>query len=190
MKILKKLGVKKLSTKELVLMSLLTAMNIVFVRLLSFQTLTQRISFGFITNALAGMMLGPVWAGVMGVVSDVLGMMLFSKGMVYFPLFGISEFLYGFVYGLFLYGRKPTFLKVILCVVIQAAVISMFLTTLWTYLYCMLFTETVKGFGVIFISRIIPALVNIPIHTAIVYFAAKYIPASFLPDVHFEKRKV
>lgn len=181
MEILKKIGVRKLTTKELVLMSLFIAMNVVLVRLLSFQTLTQRISFGFVPTAFAGMILGPFWGGIMAVISDIAGMLLFSKGMVYFPLYSVSEFLYGFLYGLFLYGKKPSFIRVLICVSIQSLFISMLLTTLWTYLYCMLFTETAKGFAVLFAARVLPALVNIPLHTIVIYFLAKYIPQRFLP---------
>lgn len=190
MEILKKLCVKKLNTKELVLMSLFIAMNVVLVRLLSFQTLTQRISFGFIPTAFAGIFLGPFWAGIMSVLSDITGMLIFSKGMIYFPLFSISEFLYGFLYGLFLYRKKITFVRVLSCVLIQSVFISMFLTTLWTYLYCMLFTESAKGLAAIFISRIIPALVNIPLHTIIIYFTAKYIPHRFLPNEELIEKKI
>jgi len=181
MEFLKRMGVRKLNTKELVLMSLFIAMNIVLVRLLSFQTLTIRISFGFISSALAGAILGPFWAGIMGVVSDILGMMLFSKGMTYFPLYGISEFLYGFLYGLFLYGKKPAILRISLCVLIQAFIINMGLSTIWTYLYCHLFTESTKGITAIFIGRIIPALVTIPLHITVIYFLMKLLPSKFFP---------
>lgn len=181
MEFLQKTGVRKLTTKELVLMALFIAMNVVLVRLLSFQTLTQRISFGFVPTAFAGMILGPFWGGIMAVISDITGMLIFSKGMIYFPLFSVSEFLYGFLYGLFLYRKKSCFFRVLICVLLQSLFISMLLTTLWTYLYCMLFTETTKGFTALFAARVIPALINIPLHTIVIYFLAKYIPQSFLP---------
>ena len=102
-----------LKTKKMVTIALLIALNIIIVRFLSVQTETIRISFGFVPTALCSMLFGP-WIGALSAfLSDFLGMVVNSKGLAYFPGFGISEALYGLTYGLFLYKRQKNFLNII-----------------------------------------------------------------------------
>jgi len=105
-----------LKTKTLVTVALLIAVSIVIVRFLSFQTEILRISFGFIPASLCSMLFGPWIGAVASFLSDFLGMLINSKGMSYFPGFGLSEALYGFTYALFLYKKEKNFVRIILCV--------------------------------------------------------------------------
>ena len=86
-------------TKVTVTAALLIALNIVLARFASFQTLSVRISFGFLPTALCSMLFGPWVGAVSAFLSDFLGMLINSKGMAYFPGYGLSEALYGLTYG-------------------------------------------------------------------------------------------
>jgi ECF transporter S component (folate family) len=78
---------KKISTRNLVLMALLAAVSIVLTRfLVVYLTNTIRVSFGGIPIILASLLLGPVAGGITGAVADVLGASLFSPFGYYPPL--------------------------------------------------------------------------------------------------------
>ncbi len=118
----------------MVTVALLIALNIVIVRFLSIQTEFFRISFGFVPSSLCSMLFGP-WIGAFSAfASDFIGMIVNSKGQAYFPGFGISEALYGLTYGLFLFRRKKSFVKIILCVLLQSILIDLALGTLWLWI--------------------------------------------------------
>ncbi len=123
-----------LRTKKMVTIALLIALNIVIVRFLSVQTEFLRISFGFVPTSLCSMLFGP-WIGAgSAFLADFLGMVVNSKGLAYFPGFGISEALYGLSYGLFLYQRKKNFSSITLCVLLQTLVIDIGLGTFWLWI--------------------------------------------------------
>ncbi len=65
-----------------------------------------RITFTFIPLALAGWLLGPVPAMLVGFVGDVIGCILFPSGP-YFPGFTLTKILSGLIYGIFLYRTFP-----------------------------------------------------------------------------------
>lgn len=118
-------------TKVTVTAALLIALNIVLARFASFQTLSVRISFGFLPTALCSMLFGPWVGAVSAFLSDFLGMLINSKGMAYFPGYGLSEALYGLTYGLFLYKQDKSYTRIILCVLVQAVCIGVGLGSLW-----------------------------------------------------------
>lgn len=161
--------------KKLILMSMLAALHVVFVRFLSFDTGIVRISFGFVPVSVAGMMLGPLGGGLTAVLADVLGMLINSKGGVYFFPFTVSEFLYGFGYGVFLYRKQPSMLKLSISIIIQFIVINLFLTSYWLYLYSLFITGTAKTFYAIFTSRLAAALVLLPVQVIVIDLLQKYL---------------
>ena len=78
---------KKISTRNMVLMALLVAVSIVLTRfLVIYLTNTIRVSFGGIPIILASLLLGPVAGGITGAVADILGASLFSPFGYYPPL--------------------------------------------------------------------------------------------------------
>ncbi len=161
-------------TKRMITIALLIALNIVIVRFLSIQTEVVRISFGFIPTALCSMLFGP-WVGALSAfLSDFLGMIVNSKGLSYFPGFGISEALYGLTYGFFLYKSPKTFWHIIPCVVLQTIVIDIGLGTLWLYI---LFHNPI---WVILGTRTISALVMLPIKVMGIKYTWETIGSRFL----------
>lgn len=163
----------KIKTKTLVFLALLIALNIVIVRFLSIQTQSIRIGFGFLTTSLSGMLFGPWLSGVAAFCADFLGMVVNSRGMAYFPGFGISETLYGITYGLFLYKREKSYKNIILCVTVQTILIDLGLGTLWVH---MLFKTPL---WTIFVSRILTAVVQYPIKIFGIKYIWKYVGSKY-----------
>ncbi|MBR3212708.1 MAG: folate family ECF transporter S component [Firmicutes bacterium] len=119
----------RISTKDLVIMAVLIAVEIVLSRFLSISAWNTKIGFAFVPVVIAAVLLGPVYAGIVGAVADLLGAVLFPIG-AYFPGFTLTAFLTGLVYGLFLH-REQTIPRVIGAVAINQGILSLFLNTFW-----------------------------------------------------------
>lgn len=71
---------EKMSAQKLVILAFFVALYIVLERFFSFNVWNMRVGFAFIALALAGMLYGPLAAGLVGAVGDILGMLLFQIG--------------------------------------------------------------------------------------------------------------
>ena len=136
----------RLKTRELTLMALLTALEIVLSRFLSISAWNTKIGFAFVPVVIAALLLGPLKAGLVAALADFLGALLFPVGP-YFPGFTLTAFLMGLCYGLFLY-KKPGFVRILLAVAIHQLVLSLLLNTLWISL---LYGSV---FGALLVSRL------------------------------------
>jgi len=144
-----------IDTRTLVLMGVLVSIDIVLERLVSFQAWHIRIGFSFIAVVIAAMMLGPVRAGIMAAVSDIIGALLFPVG-TFFPGFTLTAFLVGMIYGIFLF-KKQSKLRVIFAVGIHQCILSLLLNTLWiSILYG-------SPYWPIFITRVMQTAIMIPV---------------------------
>ncbi|MDL2324368.1 folate family ECF transporter S component [Ruminococcaceae bacterium OttesenSCG-928-A16] len=65
-----------------------------------------RINFAFLSTALAGYMYGPIVAGLVAAVADILGFLVGPPTGPYSPAFTVVAFVGGFLYGCWLY-KKP-----------------------------------------------------------------------------------
>ena len=83
-------------------LSVLTALEVVLSRFLSFSVWNQKIGFAFAATAMAGMMFGPLGGAAVGGLADFVGALLFPIG-AYFPGFTFTNALLGAVFGLFFY---------------------------------------------------------------------------------------
>jgi len=156
-------------------MSLFVALTIVCVRFLSIENTVIRISLGFIPLSVSGMVLGALPAGIVAILADILGMLINNKGAVYFFPFGISEFLYGFSFGLILYKKNPSFIKLSLFLILQFLVINLALGSVWIYLYNMFILGSPKTFWLIFSTRIISAAAQLPVQIIVLSLLQKYL---------------
>lgn len=167
-----KRSAKNLATvRGLVLCGLLIGLYTVLGYFKIYITQTSRISFTFISTAVAGIILGPITAMLVGILGDVVGYIIAPSGGAYFPGYAITYALTGFVYGLFLY-RRP-FRHTLICIAAAQLVICILLNvglnTFWSSLlynkamYLMLGASAVKN------------LITFPINTVIVYIIAKLI---------------
>ncbi|MDR1249383.1 MAG: folate family ECF transporter S component [Treponema sp.] len=145
--------------KKVVLAGLLLAILIVFERYISIETQFLRLSFAYVPLILIGTFLGPVWGAVIGVASDLLGMLLMPKAS-FFAGFTLNALLIGIIYGSLLYNRpdnKSYLIRLIISVLMVHLFINLGLTTFW------LATMYKRAFMALIATRIIPNLIQIPI---------------------------
>lgn len=123
---------KKLGAREIVLMGVLIALEIVISRFISIQTEFFKISFGFIPIVIMGMIFGPFLAGVGAGLANLFGFFIHPVGQ-FFPGFTLTAALMGTIYGFFFYGKKIGWKKAV-AASIFASVIETGLNTLWLYM--------------------------------------------------------
>ncbi len=121
--------VKKLTTRTVVYLGVLTALEIVLTRFLSINAWNIRIGFGFVPIAAAGMLFGPIPAAVMAALADVLGAVLFPTGP-FFPGFTVTAALTGLSFGLCLYKKRST-VRVLIAVGVNQLVLGLLVNTYW-----------------------------------------------------------
>ncbi|WP_206459737.1 folate family ECF transporter S component [Anaerovorax sp. IOR16] len=128
---------KKLTTKNLLLITLFATISIVLTRFLAFYLPflgfnSVRISLGNIPLMLAGFLLGPLSGAITGILSDLIGATLFPAGP-YFPGFTLTACLTGFLPGLLksIIGGQMKWKNVLLITLLTEGVCSIGLNTLW-----------------------------------------------------------
>lgn len=91
-----------------------------------------RITFTFIPLALAGWLLGPVPAMLVGLIGDVIGCIIFPAGP-YFPGFTLTKIVSGLIYGVFLYrtGSRKHTLYVSGAVIFTNILANVVMNSLW-----------------------------------------------------------
>ena len=119
----------RFNTRTLTSMALLIALEIVLSRFLSISAWNTKIGFAFVPVVIAAILLGPLYAGIVGALADFLGAILFPIG-TYFPGFTLTAFLMGLCYGLFLY-RSQSFPRILGAVAVHQLILSLLLNTLW-----------------------------------------------------------
>ena len=160
---------KKMSrTHRLVLMAMLAAVQIVLSRFLSINLWNLKIGFAFVPIALAGMLLGPMGAGLTGVVADLIGATLFPSG-AFFPGFTLTAFATAFGYGFFLH-KKQGMANILGAVLFSEIVGTILLNTLWISIL----------YGTPFIPVMIPRLGQAVgmgiVEVIVIEILAKYVP--------------
>ncbi|WP_300276984.1 folate family ECF transporter S component [Peptacetobacter sp.] len=150
----------KITTKDMVIMSLLIAITIVLSRFLSISTPIIKIGFSFVPITIAGILYGAKYTMLISIIADLIGATLITGD--FFPGFTVTTALVGIVYGKFLYNKSKSVKNIVLCVVI-ANLIELILNTGNIYLlsgYGFLATLPVRSFK---------ALLMIPIKALVIY---------------------
>ena len=159
---------KKFSTRILVILALLIAMEIILNRFLSINAWNIKIGFSFVPVVIAAMMFGPIHAAIVGGVGDLLGALLFPIG-AYFPGFTLTAVLMGIVWGLFLY-KDQNIVKIILSVGINQLILGLVVNTFWiSVLYG-------SPYGPLFLTRIIQAVILTAVQIVVIYGIGKVVP--------------
>ena len=155
-------------THKLVLMAMLVAIQVVLSRFLSINLWNLKIGFAFVPIALAGMLLGPMGAGLTGMVADIIGATLFPSG-AFFPGFTLTAFITAFGYGFFLH-KKQDMPHILAAVLFSEIVGTLLLNTKWiAILYGTAFLP-------IFVTRIWQAVGMGVVEVVIIKLLAKYVP--------------
>lgn len=163
------------STRNLVLMAVLIAIQIVLARYLAVQVNENlRISFETIPLALAGMWLGPLAGVLVAWISDFLGVIIYGYG-VYFPLISLGPMAFALICGL---STKYVFRsslsdtrdawKAALTVVIASIVNTFGIGLVTTTLYQMIVVGKDGTFAVLAVANLAQRLSTKPLTIAVV----------------------
>lgn len=152
---------KKFDVKKLIQISLLIAIEIILTRFCSIQTPIIRIGFGFVPVAVIAIMYGPLSAGIAYAIGDIIGLILFPSG-AFFPGFTLTAFLTGITYGVFLYNKPATWIRIIGSALVVCLILNLGLDTLWLSIIMG------KGYLALLPTRIIKSILMIPIQTVII----------------------
>ncbi len=164
------------------LTALFIALAVVLSRFMSINLWNMSIGFSFVPLMLCGALLGPVWGGVCGALTDFIGATLFPFG-AYFPGFTAVAFLSGVFFGVVgLCGRKiqktPVFLVAAAALLIaKETICSLLLNSFWI---SMLYGSE---YGAIILSRLPLSVVTLVLE---IVFAA-ICRASVIPAINKNK---
>ena len=117
------------STKKLVVIALLVAMNIVLSRFLSINAWNIKIGFTFVTVFAAAYLYGPLYGAVTGALGDLVGALMFPIG-AYFPGFTLTAALTGILYGILLY-RNTDIKRIVPAALVSQAILGFLLNSYW-----------------------------------------------------------
>ena len=160
---------KKMSrTHQLVVMAMLVAIQVILSRVLSINLWNLKIGFAFVPIAIAGILLGPVGAGLTGTVAALIGATLLPSG-TFFPGFTLTAFITAFGYGFFL-QKKQDMPHILAAVLFSEIVGTLLLNTKWlSILYG-------TPFMPIFITRVGQAVGMGIVEVIVIKILAKYVP--------------
>ena len=168
-KLLQVEGHKNISTvKKIVYMAVFIAITSILSRFFAIQLEILKITFSFIPIALAAMLSGPIYGGLVAGIEDLIGDILFPK-RPFFPSFTLSAVLVGIIYGLILYKKPKTIGRFIVASTLIAVIVNIILNTVWLMI---LYN---KGFIALASTRIIKAIIMIPIEVIMLKLSWKYI---------------
>ena len=158
----------KFSTKMLVVIAMLTAAEIVLNRFLSINAWNIKIGFSFVPIVIAAILYGPIHAGIVGALGDLVGALLFPIG-AYFPGFTLTAFLMGLVWGIFLH-KEQTLPKIVCAAVINQFILGLFLNTLWiSILYG-------SPYGPLLLTRVVQSAILSVAQIVVIFAISKVIP--------------
>ena len=159
---------KKLSnTKTLTLAAMLTAIGIVLGYFKFPINQLIEIRFAFVPLCLAGLLLGPGIAGVMGILVDIGGFLAYPTGP-YFPGFTFSSMMTGVIFGLFLYKKRVTLQRIIVTMFTYTVIVGVLLNSIWlNMLYLKL------GYFATILYRLPKEAIMLVVNTAIIYTLLK-----------------
>ena len=135
------------------------------------------ISIDFLVNALGSAIYGPLVGLVCGALSDNISAILFPQG-VYFPLFMVIEMAGSFIFGLCLWKRNITALRLMLSKLVYT-VICNFLMMPYVMILYYRFLEIDKAYAFVTIPRVVKNLALLPVECfLLVLFFSAILPAS------------
>jgi ECF transporter S component (folate family) len=150
----------RFTTKDVVLMGILIATEVVLSRFLSLSLWNIKIGFAFVPVVIAAIKLGPIKAGTVAALGDFVGAMLFPIGQ-YFPGFTFTAFLMGMTHGIFLYEKQTTS-RIITGVLINQLIFSLLLNTLWiSILYG-------APYQAVLVSRLVQTAILVPVQIVVI----------------------
>lgn len=142
----------------------------------------MEIRFTSFVFAVAGYVMGPVWGGVVGAATDILGWLVRPTGP-FFPGFSISNVVTAVIYALFFHKRKVALWRVVVAEAVNMVVVHLILNSLWL---SMLYGN---GFIALIGARIVKQLISLPIYAAATYFLLKMLEKTPVVKTFFVSSK-
>ena len=121
------------------------------------------IRFTTIPISIAGYMLGPVVSAIVGILVDILGFIVRPTGPYFFG-YTLSNAIGGLIFGLILYKKKITLLRVFIAEALYTLIVCIILNSLWA---SMLYYS--DGYIAVILMRLPKELIMLPIMTVILY---------------------
>lgn len=141
-----------------------------------------RIGFDFIAKELTGMLFGPAVGCMVGGLSDLIAYIMKPVGG-FFPGFTVSTMLAGTIYGMILYKRPVSLVRIIAANTTVTVLINLILNTYWlTILYG-------DAFLALFPARAIKQMIMLPIEIVLFYAVARMLAKANLPGVAGNKAR-
>lgn len=176
------LAMKRLSTRNMVYLSILISLNIVLTRVASIRigvggAEIVRIGFGGFPIIFAGITMGPMAGGIVGAIGDIIGYNINPMG-AYMPHFTLSAALTGIIPGLVLKPFKKeketyTFWQLLLAIAIGQITTSIFMVPYFMQLlFKVPMVSTVPG-------RVIGQAIHVPLYAFMTAVIMKRIPSTF-----------
>lgn len=170
----------------IVIGGLLVSLDVVCTRFLSFYTpgAVDRISLQFLPNALAGMLLGPLWGAAVCILGDTVGMLINSGGFAFTPLITLACAMRGLIYGLVLYRKKIKLERCITAVAVVTVIVELGLMPVFlSVLYGRAWIAILAG-------KLITRLLSIPVYGFLLYFVARAMSRAGLPSLFPKSRQL
>ena len=118
-----------------------------------------KISLNFLPITIAGILFGPIGAGIIGALGDVLSFFINpASGGAYFPGFTLNGLLTGLIFGFFLYKKNNKFVNILVAYLINTVFIEILLSGYW--LYYIYGTDNDKTFIIFLMARVISELIK------------------------------
>ena len=156
------------NTRIVIFTGLLIAMYVIFNYILTIPIApTLIVKFGFLPLSFISSLFGPIIGGIGGALGDVIGALSFPQGS-FFPGFTLSAIISGIIYGLFLYKKQKTIIRISLAVLAVSIIVDLLLNTYWlSIMYG-------NGFFILLPGRILKTVIMFPIQITIMYTIWKY----------------
>lgn len=135
------------------------------------------LTFDCYVNSLGSLIYGPVVGLCVGAVSDTLGYLVFPSGAYFLP-FILVEMMSSFIFGLFLWRREISVLRVLIAKFTVNLVCNIILTSVFMkWMYVMMGDEKATTYSIINMVRIVKNLVLFPAESVlIVLILGAFIP--------------
>ncbi|YAB13477.1 folate family ECF transporter S component [Lactiplantibacillus plantarum] len=125
-----------------------------------------QLSFGFLSMACIGYLYGPIWGGLLEMISDILSFTIFGSGAFQIA-FLLTAFLGGFIDGLFLYRKSVNWLSVVMTQILVMIFVSLMMDS---WLISVLFGT---NFKVLLLGRLARVIIQIPLQVIAIFYFIK-----------------
>ncbi|MBQ8611281.1 MAG: folate family ECF transporter S component [Oscillospiraceae bacterium] len=146
---------------------MLTALNVVLDQFSVMLTPTLRIGLGFLPASVCGWAYGPVMAGLLCAVSDVLTFVIKPRG-AFNPVWTLVAFVPGLIYGLVLYRKPVSLWRTALAKALETVLVRWGLNPL-----CMMLLLGEGGYWFYLSTRLVKNLLLLPLEVAAMYVVLK-----------------